>query len=224
MRSSVLVLGACLLCGACAAGASAKVNSGGEASGDVQADTTGDTSGSSGSSGSNGSTSSPPAPQTGNATAFSSGPNAGSYGVCPFHCYVAQGASRVAMAPEDEARIGQAFAETMGQFRSCGDGRRYRRRSSPTVNLRFNAQGELAESGYDLESYVRDPDIGCYATVPRNLPTVGGPPSSTVRCAEVCERPKAPARTKGKNGRTAPAPTAAVPPAAPAATATPKAP
>lgn len=224
MRSSVLVLGACLLCGACAAGASAKVSTGGEASGDVQADTTGDTSG----GGATNNTSSPPAPQAGNATAFSSGPStSASYGVCPFHCYLAQGASRVAMAPEDEARIGQAFAETMGQFRSCGDGRRYRRRSSPTVNLRFNAQGELAESGYDLESYVRDPDIGCYATVPRNLPTVGGPPSSTVRCAEVCERPKAPARTKGKSGRNAPQPTttsAPPAPAAPAATTAPKSP
>lgn len=216
MRSSVLVLGACLLCGACAAGASAKVNSGGEASGDVQADTTGDTSGSGGSSASTGGPVTP-APQSGNATAFSAGPSTGSSGVCPFHCYVAQGASRVAMAPEDEARIGQAFAETMGQFRSCGDGRRYRHRSSPTVNLRFNAQGELAESGYDLESYVRDPDISCYATVPRNVPAVGGPPSSTVRCAEVCERPKAPERTKGKRGRTTPAPTSTAAPPAPSA-------
>ncbi len=219
MRSSVLLLGACLLCGACAASASAKVNSGGEASGDVQADATGETSGS---GGTGSTTSSPPAPQTGNATAFSAGPGAGSYGSCPFRCYVAQGASRVAMAPEDETRIGQAFAETMGQFRSCGDGRRYRRRSSPTLNLRFNAQGELAESGYDLESYVRDPDIACYATVPRNVPAVGGPPSSTVRCAEVCERPKAPPRTKAKGAASTPAPAPTSPP--PASTATPKAP
>ncbi len=220
MRSSVLVLGACFLCGACAAGASAKVNSGGEASGDVQADATGDTSTGGSGSGGSGVAPTPAAPQTGNATAFSSGPAAGSYGACPFRCYMAQGASRVAMAPEDEARIGQVFAETMGQFRSCGEGRRYRRRSSPTLNLRFNAQGELAESGYDLESYVRDPDIACYATVPRSVPAVGGPPSSTVRCAEVCERPKAPARTKAKNGR----PAAPVPTSTPTAPTAPKAP
>jgi hypothetical protein len=216
MRSTLLLLGsAALLCAACAASASAKVNTGGDANANAEA--SGETSGTA-TPGPSAPQAPPPPTQT-NATAFSAGPQSpGTYGVCPFRCYVAEGAKRVAMAPEDEARLGQAFAEPMGQFRACGEGRRYRhRRSSPIVNLRFNAQGELAEEGYDLEAYVGDPEINCYATVPRTMPTVAGPPSSTVRCAEICERPKPPPKAPKapKEPKGARAPKKAEPAAAP---------
>jgi hypothetical protein len=92
------------------------------------------------------------------------------------------------MSTEDEARMGQAFADVFAEFRDCEGGRR-RYYRSPMVNLRFSARGELAEEGYDLEGFQYGDRAQCFASVPRRMPSVAGPPSSTVRCREVCPLP-----------------------------------
>ncbi|MBL8613600.1 MAG: hypothetical protein JNL38_40045 [Myxococcales bacterium] len=135
-------------------------------------------------------------------------------GTCAFRCYVAEGPTKVQLSPEEERRFRDAFATTMDQFRQCSAAHygKWRRKSSPVLNLRFNFQGELADEGHDLTGYGNDSQHNCYATVPHTMPKVAGPPASTVRCSETCETPKTKTDKTPKGAK----PPKAAPPAAPA--------
>jgi len=125
---------------------------------------------------------------------------------CAFKCYVAAGYQKQPLPEADEARFRGVFGGTMDQLRACAGPRGYRRKSSPTLNLRFNFQGELVDEGHDFTGYTNDANYGCYDRVPRSLPKTQGPAASTVRCSEICE-------TKKKPAAKAPAASANKPPA-----------
>jgi len=112
---------------------------------------------------------------------------------CAFKCYVAEGHQKQPLPEADEARFRGVFGGTMDQLRACAGPRGYRRKSSPTINLRFNFQGELVDQGHDFTGFTNDANYGCYDRVPRALPKTQGPAASTVRCAEICETKKKPA-------------------------------
>jgi hypothetical protein len=109
---------------------------------------------------------------------------------CAFKCYIAEGYQKQPLPEADEARFRGVFGATMDQLRACAGPSGYRRKSSPTLNLRFNFQGELVDEGHDFTGYTNDPNYSCYDRVPRSLPKAQGPAASTVRCAEICETPK----------------------------------
>lgn len=211
-----LLGGACLLVLATACQAKVGASAGASTGGDAHAEASGDVK----SDGASKPEAKPDSPPPAATTTAAETPAPRPDGACAFHCYVAQGHDKVNIAAEDENRFREAFGATMDQFRQCSYASgRWRRKSSPVLNLRFNFQGELADEGHDLTGYGNDPQYNCFATVPHTLPKVAGPPATTVRCAETCETPKtqkAQANPRGNRGPKAPPPPAPAPAPAPA--------
>ena len=138
---------------------------------------------------------------------------------CPFECFIADGASQIALSAEEQQRLQGAFAGTMSGIHQCvGGGAWQRRRSSPVLNVRVNFKGEVTDVGVDSRGY--DTYDSCIEGVQRPLPdgTFSGP--STIRCAERCAAPARAtmkARTRATSAKPAAASQAAPAPSAPQA-------
>ncbi len=183
------------------ASASAKANTGG----DLDAE---------GSVGSGGASTAPPRTAPPPPPAETSAPATPAPAGCAFRCYIADGPHRLPLLADDETRITQTFAPTIEAFRVCTGGRGFHRKGSPTVNLRFNFQGELADEGHDLTDYYDDPAHACYEAVPKLIPKLAGPPASAVRCTESCVTKKSEKAAKAP-GKKAPGGKGPRPPASP---------
>ncbi len=123
---------------------------------------------------------------------------------CPFECFIADGASSLPVAADEQQRLHGAFATTMGGIQQCIGGSGWsRRRSSPVLNVRVNFKGEVTDVGVDARGY--EMYDSCITGVSRPLPDGAYSGPSTIRCSERCVQPTR-TRGRGKAGAKADAP------------------
>lgn len=107
---------------------------------------------------------------------------------CPLTCYEASGATRMPLTPEETAQIRAALEPALSKMRACESPAAWKQQGSPTLHLRLDADGKLAELDVDPSRG----DTGCFdsAALSSNVSvTLSG--RNTVRCAERCEHESA---------------------------------
>ncbi len=116
---------------------------------------------------------------------------------CPLTCFEARGPVRASLTAEETVQLRTSLEPVLGRMRSCSSGDEWRRRGSPTLNLRIAPDGTLAELGVD-PGYAGV--SSCFYESERGAGTsVALPGRKVVRCAERCEREPSPrARHSGR--------------------------
>ena len=105
---------------------------------------------------------------------------------CPLTCFEARGSERASLTTEETAQLRASLEPVLGRMRSCASGDEWRRRGSPTLNLRIAPDGTLAELGVDpgyagVSSCFYEPAQGTGMSLAL-------PGRKVVRCAERCQR------------------------------------
>jgi hypothetical protein len=106
---------------------------------------------------------------------------------CPLTCYVAAGASRLAVTDQELEGLKGALGPMLGTMRGCVSPEAWRRRGSPVLNIRVAPDGKIAEVGVDPH-HDHDGD-GCFANAAQSTPNASFPGRTTIRCAERCDSP-----------------------------------
>lgn len=106
---------------------------------------------------------------------------------CPLTCYVAAGATHLAVTDQELEGLKGALGPMLGTMRGCVSPEAWRRRGSPVLNIRIAPDGKIAEVGVDPH-HGHDAD-GCLANAALSTPNASFPGRTTIRCAERCEAP-----------------------------------
>lgn len=129
-----------------------------------------------------------PEPAPASTTASVAAPSNPPADACPLSCYEASGATRMPLTPEETAQIRTALEPALSKMRTCESPGAWKHQGSPTMHLRLDADGKLAELDVDPSRG----DTSCFdsAALSSNV-SVTLPGRTTVRCAERCEHESA---------------------------------
>lgn len=124
----------------------------------------------------------PPAPAASTAAPKPTSPE------CPIACSYAEGAHFKAVAGAEADALETAFAPAFARFAECAKPANGGLAARPTVtlNVRFDAEGHVADVGLDPHGASSDRGA-CFSAVPLTRPEITMPGATTVRCAERCE-------------------------------------